>query len=59
MVCIGILFSVLNPKDGDELVCPVCGKKFKFGERSKYIVAGGYVCSWECFLKRGKHKEEN
>ena len=39
------------------LVCPVCGKEFKFNEDTKYIAAGGYTCSWKCFLTVAKKYE--
>ena len=46
--------------DPDEinLVCPVCGKEFKRNDDTRYIVSGGYTCSWNCFLKRVKTKRE-
>lgn len=37
-------------KIGDELVCTVCGEKFKVTEDTKYIIRDGYTCSWKCFL---------
>ena len=40
------------------LVCPVCSKKFKPNEDTKYIAAGGYTCSWKCFLTVIKRHEE-
>lgn len=40
------------------LICPVCGKEFKRNDDTKYIAAGGYTCSWNCFLKRVKTKKE-
>lgn len=42
------------------LICPVCGKGFKRNDDTKYIAAGGYTCSWNCFLKRVKaeHQEK-
>lgn len=41
------------------LTCPVCTKKFKPNEDTKYIAAGGYTCSWKCFLTEVKRQEEN
>lgn len=41
-------------KLGDELICPVCGAVFKVTGDTKYIIAGGYTCSWKCFLKEAK-----
>lgn len=37
-------------KIGEELICPVCGKIFKATEKTKYIIKGGYTCSWKCFF---------
>lgn len=37
---------------GEKLICPVCGKEFKVSDDTKYIVAGGYTCSWKCFLTK-------
>lgn len=36
------------------LTCPVCDKKFKPNDDTKYIAAGGYTCSWKCFLDAAK-----
>lgn len=41
-------------KVGDELVCPICRKKFKASENTAFIAKGGFVCSWECFKKNLK-----
>lgn len=54
---------------GDNYVCPVCNKTFKFTEEHKYIAKNSFTCSWECFLiearshpvinkKNKKEKEE-
>lgn len=40
------------------LACPVCQKEFKPNEDTKYIAAGGYTCSWKCFLTVVKQREE-
>lgn len=40
------------------LTCPVCGKEFKPNDDTKYIVVGGYTCSWKCFLTKIKKREE-
>ena len=40
------------------LICPVCGKEFKPNDDTKYIAAGGYTCSWKCFLTVVKQREE-
>ena len=39
------------------LICPVCEKEFKPNGDTKYIVYGGYTCSWKCFLTRVKEQE--
>lgn len=39
------------------LTCPICGKKFKPNDDTKYIIAGGYTCSWKCFLDEVKRRE--
>lgn len=41
------------------LTCPVCGKEFKPTNDTKYIAAGGYTCSWSCFLTVAKRKKED
>ena len=41
------------------LTCPVCQKEFKPTDDTKYIVTGGYTCSWKCFLIEVKKQEEN
>ena len=48
--------ELLNPQG--VLVCPVCGKEFKANDDTKYIAAGGYTCSWKCFLNETKRKSE-
>lgn len=40
----------------DKTVCSVCQKEFKLKE--KYAIAGGYACSWKCFLKEVKRREK-
>lgn len=45
-------------KQGDNIYCSVCGKPFTLGPQHKYIINGGYSCSWECFLKASRPKEE-
>ena len=40
------------------LICHVCGKEFKPNDDTKYITAGGYTCSWKCFLVNVKKIEE-
>lgn len=39
------------------LVCPICGKEFEPNDDTKYIIAGGYTCSWKCFLNESKKRE--
>ena len=39
------------------LTCPVCGTEFKPDDDTKYIICGGYTCSWKCFLKESKERE--
>ena len=39
------------------LTCSVCGKEFKANEDTRYIISGGYTCSWKCFLKEAKERE--
>jgi hypothetical protein len=43
-----------NVTIGEKLICPVCGKEFIASDGTKYIVAGGFTCSWKCFLIRVK-----
>ena len=42
-------------KIGEELVCPVCGEKFKATTDTMYIIRGGYTCSWKCFLSAARN----
>ena len=35
---------------GETLVCPVCGESFVVTEDTKYFTAGGFTCTWKCFL---------
>ena len=39
------------------LACSVCGQEFKPNKATKYIISGGYTCSWECFLKEAKRRD--
>lgn len=41
----------------DLLTCTVCGKEFKKNDYTKYIINGGYTCSWKCFIDEGKRKD--
>ena len=47
--------ELLNPQG--KLVCPVCGKEFEPNDDTKYIIDGGYVCDWKCFLKEVKKRK--
>jgi hypothetical protein len=47
-------------KDKKTLTCPVCGEEFEVTDDTKYIIAGGYTCSWKCFLNEMyRRKEKN
>ena len=37
--------------------CSVCNKEFVADDDTRYIIAGGYTCSWKCFLKEAKEQE--
>ena len=39
------------------LICSVCGKEFKATDDTRYIIAGGYTCTWKCFLNEMKQRE--
>lgn len=41
----------------EPLICTVCGTEFKPDDDTKYIIRGGYTCSWKCFLKEVKERE--
>ncbi len=45
------------PVIGEAMQCSVCGKQFKVHDDTKYIINGGYTCSWQCFLDCSKKKE--
>lgn len=50
--------SIIEPiKPQVLLICPVCGKEFEPNDDTKYIVKGGYTCSWKCFLKEVADKQ--
>lgn len=38
------------------LICPVCQKEFEANDDTRYIIAGGYTCSWKCFLAETKRR---
>lgn len=47
-------------KDKKTLTCSVCGEEFEVTDDTKYIIAGGYTCSWKCFLNEMyRRKEKN
>ena len=46
-----------NTYPQETLTCPVCGKEFKPTGDTKYIVTGGYTCTWKCFLKEVEMRE--
>lgn len=39
------------------LVCPVCNKGFQANDDTRYIISGGYTCSWKCFLNESKRRD--
>ena len=51
-----VIEECVNPQGF--LICPVCNKEFKPNDDTKYIVSGGYTCSWKCFLTEVKTKEK-
>lgn len=46
------------PAIGEEIKCSVCGKQFKAHDDTKYIINGGYTCSWQCFVDCRNAKEK-
>lgn len=46
-----------NSTSEEKLTCPICGKVFNFNDDTRYIIAGGYTCSWKCFLNESKRRE--
>jgi len=45
---------------GNKYICSVCEKQFVATEDDKYIINGGYTCSWKCFLQEfRKHQKQN
>lgn len=47
-----------EPQSSPEtLICTVCGKEFKVNDYTKYIINGGYTCSWKCFLNEAKRRD--
>ena len=41
-------YKLLHPQG--KMICTVCGEEFEANDDTKYIIHGGYTCSWECFL---------
>ena len=39
------------------LTCPICNKEFEANGDTRYIISGGYTCSWTCFLNEVKRRE--
>lgn len=39
------------------LTCSVCGKEFKANDDTRYIINGGYTCTWKCFWNEMKRRE--
>ena len=37
--------------------CPICGKEFKATDNTRFIICGGYTCSWKCFSNEIKKRE--
>lgn len=40
-----------------KLICSVCGKEFEANDDTRYIISGGYTCSWKCFLNESKRRD--
>ena len=40
-------------------ICPICNKEFVANDDTRYIIGGGYTCSWKCFLNRIREQEAN
>ena len=47
-----------DPVKGQSYVCPVCGKTFVATDEHKYVICGGFPCSWKCFLSATKNIEK-
>lgn len=43
---------------GNKYICSVCEKQFVATEDSKYIINGGYTCSWKCFLQEFRKRQK-
>ena len=47
---------------GNAYICPICKKEFVANGEQKYIIGGGYTCTWKCFCeetkKRAKEKQK-
>lgn len=40
-----------------KLICSVCNKEFEANDDTRYIISGGYTCSWKCFLNESKRRD--
>ena len=43
---------------GNKYICSVCEKQFVATEDNKYIINGGYTCSWKCFLQEFRKRQK-
>lgn len=43
---------------GQSYVCPACGKTFVATTEHRYIICGGFVCSWKCFITTARNIEK-
>lgn len=48
----------INTYPQGSFICPVCGKEFKANNDTRYIIKGGYTCSWKCFLTESKKRSD-
>ena len=51
------VISTEPPKPQNKLICTVCGKEFKISGDTKYIINGGFTCSWKCFYKEARRQD--
>ena len=49
--------ETVSQSPSDLLICTVCGKEFKRSDYTKYIINGGYTCSWKCFINEAKRRD--
>ena len=51
---------IVDPvKNGDSLLCPVCGKEFIVTDKTRFIISGEYTCSLKCFVSEVKKRDAN